>query len=85
MGQITIDFRPSTDVVPTILERVHQLGFYLRSIRVVPSASSQVATLHLSLGGQDSSNDYVRLLNQLEQLDSVLGRIDLSPRVTARH
>jgi len=51
MCHMSIEIDQSIHPVAPVLEAVELSGFYLRSIRVVPSANSRRAAVYLSLGG----------------------------------
>lgn len=71
MCHLTIELDQSVHPVAPVLDALEVSGFYLRSIRVVPSRGSRRADVYLSLGG-GSGHDLKRLIASVNELPGVL-------------
>jgi hypothetical protein len=68
---IAIDFRPSDEVVPSILSLLDREGYTLKTIRLVPTNGDERATLRLDVDHCPSMR--VRsLVERLRQWDSII-------------
>ena len=80
MCHLTIAIDQASEPIPRICNVIDRSAFYIQSIRVVPTAWSRKADLHLSLGG-GSSSDLAMLLVQLKRIPSILGMHHAAPEL----
>lgn len=80
MCHLSIELDQSIHPVAPVLDAVEHSGFYLRSIRVVPSSRSRRADVYLSLGG-GSKYDLETLVASVQQLSGVLSTQNTNPPV----
>jgi len=80
MCHLSIELDQSIHPVSPVLDALEDSGFYLRSIRVIPSAGSRRADVHLSLGG-GSKHDLQALIANVRQLPGVLSTHNTIPPV----
>jgi (p)ppGpp synthase/HD superfamily hydrolase len=71
MCHLTIAIDQSLHTAAPVFDALDSSEFYIRSIRMVPTAWSRKADLHLSLGG-GSRSDLDELLARLKGLPAVL-------------
>ena len=74
MCHLSIELDQAIHPVAPVLDALDASGFYLRSIRVVPSSGSRRADVHLSLGGGSK-----------QELDLLVASLDRLPGVIATH
>ena len=80
MCHLSIELDHSIHPVAPVHYAVEHSGFYLRSIRVVPSSRSRRADVYLSLGG-GSKYDLESLVASVERLPGVLSTQNTNPPV----
>jgi (p)ppGpp synthase/HD superfamily hydrolase len=80
MCHLSIELDQSIHPVAPVLDAVEDSGFYLRSIRVVPSSRSRRADIYLSLGG-GSKVDLDALVANVRRLPGVLSTQNTNPPI----
>jgi acetolactate synthase regulatory subunit len=80
MCHLTIAIDQSSNPVARICNVIEESAFYIRSIRLVPTAWSRKADVHLSLAG-GSSRDLNALLAELNKVPAVLAMHHIMPPV----
>ena len=74
MCHLTIAIDQSVHTMSPVFDLIDASTFYIRSIRVVPVASSRKADLYLSLGG-----------GSMTEMDSLVSRMRSLPAVQSTH
>lgn len=72
IGGISIEYRPSTHALPTILEMIEDAGYTLCGIKASPCADGVRATLSLDLDGYRSGTELAALARRIKASSSVL-------------
>ena len=80
MCHLSIELDQSIHPVAPVLDAVEDSGFYLRSIRVVPSSRSRRADIYLSLGGGSKVN-LEALVASVQRLPGVLSTQNTNPPI----
>lgn len=80
MCRLSITIDQSVHTLAPVFELIEAANFYIRSVRVVPVASSRTAELHLSLGG-GSREELDALLSSIRNLSAVRASHHTVPRL----
>lgn len=80
MCHISIELDQAIHPTTPVLDAVERNGFYLRSIRVVPTTNCRRADIYLSLGG-GSKHDLETLIADLGRLPGVVSTHNTVPPV----
>ena len=83
IGCLSIDFRPSGNSLPRLLEIIDAEDFALRGLRVLPCAGEERSTLRLDIGGCPSRprlDALERRLRACEQVIDVIHWAGAAPR-----
>jgi len=78
MCHLSVELDLSVNPVAPILGVVEESGFYLRSVRLVPTSRSPTADVYLSLGG-GSKYDFDELITNVRQLPGVCSTLNTIP------
>ena len=83
MCEMAIEFEPTDNVMPRVLERIEDHGFVLRGLKLIPANPTGRSMMQIDLGGWNEWDDLRALEQGLSSLDPSIRVIQLATGATA--